>query len=77
MNNTRTPTCRFALRVEAVILNPAGETNHHIKFDFADLGQRWAFIERIEHCLQNGYTVGLQKVDPKIERLTQRYPVHG
>jgi hypothetical protein len=77
--NTPAPnTCAVPtpLRVEAVFVEKDGETEHHrVKFDWANLDERWVFTVRLEDCLRQGYGVAMAKIDPKVERLSKRYKV--
>lgn len=76
--NTRTPKCTPALRVKAVILTPEKREFHHeLKFNYADLNERWCFNVRMEECLAQGYAIGIEKLDPRAERLAAKFPMHG
>lgn len=75
LNLCQLPTS--SLRVETHVLDPQGREHHTVKFDWANLNERWAVMWRIEDVLRQGYVVGMQRIDPKVERLAKRYPQHG
>lgn len=84
MNDQNTPIvpglCQLpttSLRVETHVLDPQGREHHSVKIDWANLNERWALMWRIEDVLRQGYAIGMQRVDPKAERLANRYPPHG
>ena len=66
-----------ALRLEAAIFHPSdSHVTHVCKFNWFNLDERHAFLRRMEDVLEQGFAVGIKRIDPKAQRLLAKYPAH-